>query len=256
MLTNKFASRINETFGPTGLVGLDKLFSFLIVSELDNFLVTIQRKLQEEPTWHDVLSNVEAELQKSDFVDNPAKTYASLTTTFTRIWPKLQDWILKIGQKQILRTHIAFEINCSCKVKSTKLESSLRALNEAILMDVKRHTLDESKPLPSSELLFELNRYLECAGLYNPYKKKYIDTKNPRFLPLLAFLFLIVHLPRFQYMKNVDSLIAKKKNDAIDGFSIVIGLLTLIRQFQEHEMDLFIQYTCQYVMSFVDVNLK
>lgn len=228
----------------------------MITAELENFLLTIQRKLQHEPVWYDALNNVESELHKSDYIETPAKTYANLTTTFTRIWPQLQDWILRIGQKQILRTHIAFELNCSCKVKSTKLESSLRALNDAILMDVKRHTLDESKPLPSADLAFELNQYLESAGLYNPYRKKYISTRSPPFLPLLAFLFVIVHLPRFQYMKNVDSLIAKKKNDPIDGFPSVIGLLTLFRQFQVAEMDLFIQYLCQYVMSFVDVNLK
>ncbi|XP_062543683.1 WASH complex subunit 5 [Armigeres subalbatus] len=256
VLTNKFTSRINETFGPPGLVGLDKLYSFLITSELENFLQTIQRKLQHEPTWYDALHNVESELHKTDFVENPSKTYANLTTTFTRIWPQLQEWILKIGQKQILRTHIAFELNCSCKVKSTKLELSLRALNDAILMDVKRHTLDEAKPLPSADLVFELNRYLECAGLYNPYRKKYIITKSPRFLPLLAFLFVIAHLPRFQYMRNVDSLIVKKKNDPVDGFPSVIGLLTLFRQFDAAEMDIFIQYLCQYVMSFVDINLK
>lgn len=256
LLTNKFAARVNETFGPPGLVGLDKLYSFLVTAELENFLVTIARKLQHEPSWYDALDNVESELQKVDYVELPGKTYANLTTTFTRIWPQLQDWILKIGQKQILRTHVAFELNCSCKLKSTKLESSLRALNDAILMDVKRHTLNESKPLPSADLVFELNRYLECAGLYNPYRKKYIETKSPRFLSLLVFLFVIVHLPRFQYMKNVDSLIAKKKNDPIDGFPVVVGLLTVFRQFHNAHMDTFLVYICQYVMSFVDANLK
>ncbi|XP_053683160.1 WASH complex subunit 5 [Sabethes cyaneus] len=256
ILTNKFANRVNETCGPAGLVGLNRLYSFLVTNELENFLMTVQRKLQHETTWYDALSTVEAELQKADFVENPAKTYTNLTSNFTRIWPQLQDWILKIGQKQILRRHIASELNCSCKLKSTKLESSLRAMNDAILLDIKRHTLDESKPLPSADMVFELNEYLEYAGLYNPFRKKYISTKSPVYLPLLVFLFVIVHLPRFQYMKNVDSLIAKKKNDAIDGFPTIMGLLTIFRQFQNGEMDLFVQYTCQYVTSLVDVNLK
>ncbi|XP_058829034.1 WASH complex subunit 5 [Topomyia yanbarensis] len=256
VLTNKFASRIIETLGPPGLIGLDKLYSFLIATELENFLMTIHRKLQQETVWYDALSNVEAELHKCDFVENPTKTYASLTVNFTRIWSQLQDWILKIGQKQILRKHIAFELNCSCKLKSTKLESSLRALNDAILMDVKRHSMDDAKPLPSSDLVFELSKYLECGGLYDPHRKMYSNTRSPQYLSLLVFLFVIAHLPRFQYLKNVDSLIAKKKNDAIDGFPCLVGLLAIFRQFQDGELNLFIQYMCQYVMSFVDANLK
>ncbi|XP_055613775.1 WASH complex subunit 5 [Uranotaenia lowii] len=256
IITNKFTSRINDTFGPPALVGIDKLYSFMVTAELENYLFTIQRKLQHEPTWSDALGNVETELQKLDFQENPIKSYASLVTTFTKIWPTLLDWILKIGQKQILRVHIAFELNCSCKLKSTKLESSLRALNDAILMDVARHSMDASKPLPSADIIFELNRYLEYAGLQNPFRKKYINTKSPRFLALLSFLFVIAHLPRLQYMKNVDSLIAKKKNDAIDGFPAIIGLLTILRQFQTGELDLFIQYLCQYAISLIDVNLK
>ncbi|XP_058458718.1 WASH complex subunit 5 [Malaya genurostris] len=256
ILTNKFASRIIETLGPPGLIGIDKLYSFLIITEMENFLMTIHRKLEQENVWYDALSNVETELHKSDYVENPVKTYTSLMSNFTRIWSQLQDWILRIGQKQILRTHVAFELNCSCKLKSTKLESSLRALNDAILLDVKRHSLDDAKPLPSSDLVFELNKYLECAGLYDPHRKIYTTRRCPQYLSLLAFLFVIAHLPRFQYMKNVNSLIAKKKNDPIDGFPVVVGLLAIFRQFQDGELNLFIQYICQYVMSYVDVNLK
>ena len=256
ILTIKFAQKMNETLGPAGLIGLDKLYSFMIAQELDEMLVMLQRKLLSEKTWIETLNSIADELQKSDLVENPVKFYTNYTSKCSRIWPQFLDWIQKIGQKQIIRTHLAYELNCSAKLKSTKLESSLRTFNASILTDVKRHSIDETKPLPSVDLISDLNKYLEAVGLYNPYEKVYIKTKCPRHLSLFYFLFVISHLSKFNYMKNVDSLVAKKRTDSIDGFPCFVGVLTVLRQFQGNEIEVFIQYLAQYVMSYVEMNLR
>ncbi|XP_052892416.1 WASH complex subunit 5 [Anopheles moucheti] len=259
LLTNKFANKINETFGPAGLIGLDRLYGAMLKSELETLLVgTLQRKIQHEANWSDVFAGIKSDLERTDIVGNPAKTYPTFISNTSRFFSSSSagDWLLKIGQKQTLRCQLALELNCSCKIRATKLEASLRTLNEAILLDFQRHKLDETQPLPRPELVAELNTYLLFAGLYDPYRKVYLKQEPPRFLPLVLFLFLISTLPKLQYMENVDSLVAKRKNESIDGHPLTIGLLTVLRQFDATETDIFLQYLCQYVLSFVHANLE
>uniref|UniRef100_A0A182PF45 Strumpellin n=1 Tax=Anopheles epiroticus TaxID=199890 RepID=A0A182PF45_9DIPT len=260
LLTNKFASKINESFGPAGLIGLDRLYGAMLKCELETLLATVQRKVQQESgNWSDVLSGIKADLERSDIVDNPAKSYAAFCSSMSRFFnaTAVGDWLLKVGQKQTLRCQIALELNCSCKIRATKLEASLRTLNEAILLDFQRHQLDESASIPRADLVAELNTYLLYAGLYDPYRKVYIKQDvPPRFLSLLLFLFIVSSLPKLQYMECVDSLVAKKKSESIDGHPLTIGLLTVLRQFDASETDIFLQYLCQYVLSFVQGNLE
>lgn len=65
--------------------------------------------------------------------------------------------VLDVGQKQIWRQHIAYELNTNCKFNSN-LESSLRAFNDALLVNLRSHAMDPEKPQPSVELLLELNK--------------------------------------------------------------------------------------------------
>uniref|UniRef100_A0A182IM32 Strumpellin n=1 Tax=Anopheles atroparvus TaxID=41427 RepID=A0A182IM32_ANOAO len=258
LLTNKFASKINDTIGPPGLMGLDRLYSAMIKSDLEVLLGTIQKRVQNEANWSDALGGIKAELEKGDIVESPTKSYSTFASTVARFISTtgVGDWLLKIGQKQTLRGHIALELNCSCKIKATKLEASLRTLNEAILLDFKRHQLDDSHPIPQAELVSELNSYLLYAGLYDPCQKVYLKQDTPRFLPLVLFLYVISTLGKVQYMENVDSLVAKKKNESFDGHPLTIAILTVFRQFDGIEMDVFLQYLCQYVLSFVHANLE
>uniref|UniRef100_A0A2M4ABQ8 Strumpellin n=1 Tax=Anopheles triannulatus TaxID=58253 RepID=A0A2M4ABQ8_9DIPT len=263
LLTNKFASKINDTFGPAGLLGLDDVYGAMLYSELQTLLhTTIPLKLQQEPNWGETLATLKADLERSDIVENPAKTYATLTSTVARFLSatNLPECVQKVGQKQTLRSHIALELNCSCKIKATKLEASLRTLNDAIMLDFKRHQADESHPVPRIELATELNAYLRYAGLYDPLRKVYLtsDPASVRFVPLLLFLFVVSTLggSKWQYLENVDSLVTKRKNDGLDGHQVVVGMLTVLRQGDGIELELFVQYLCQYVLSFVHANLE
>ncbi|XP_053677589.1 WASH complex subunit 5 [Anopheles nili] len=258
LLTNKFASKINDAFGPAGLIGLDRLYGAMVKSELETILASLQRKIQHEANWSDVLGTIKSDLEKADIVENPGKSYATSLSNVNRLFSSsaIGDWLLKIGQKQTLRSQVALELNCSCKIRATKLEASLMTLNEAILLEFQRHQLDENHPVPQAELVAELNTYLLYAGLYDPYRKVYLKQETPRFLPLVLFLFVVSTLGKLQYMENVDSLVAKRKNEAIDGHPLTIGVLTVLRQFDALETDIFLQYLCQYVLSFVHASLE
>lgn len=126
-----FLSKIIESIGPAGLVGLDKLYSHMIKSELDALLASFQKNVLSEKAFADTLVAFDADVMPlSSSVAQPTKLYPTHASKLTKLWPKIVNLLLSIGQKQIIRKHIANELNSSCKFNSKNLDSSLRTINE------------------------------------------------------------------------------------------------------------------------------
>lgn len=124
-------SKINECIEPAGLVGLDKLYSHMIKSNLETLVNTLQHSVLNDKTLSDVVNSITSESASlAPSLPQPTKFYNNHVSKFTKATPKLLDLILAIGQKQIIRKYIAFELNSSCKFNSKNLESTLRTVNE------------------------------------------------------------------------------------------------------------------------------
>ncbi|XP_059615254.1 WASH complex subunit 5 [Phlebotomus argentipes] len=251
----KFFPKIIGAIGPPGLLGLDKLYAFTIVTELQQLLATMDRNIFREKIWLDTLTSFAEEISGPS-IANPGKFYPNYINRCVKIWPKILDWVLKIGQKQILRRHIGYEINICCAFNSKNLESSLRTMNDALLTEIRAHEIDPERPYPSAELLSELNKYLEAAGICNPLDKIYVITKNSAHFAQFLFLLVISHLAKMQFVKNLATLMAKKQSEQIDGAPFITGIVTILRQFHPKITDLFLQYLCQYIVSYIEAGIK
>lgn len=131
LLNMNFLSKIIDSIGPAGLVGLDKLYSHMIKSELDAWIASVQKNVFVEKNLADALAAFEADVTPLvSTVPQPSKLYSTYTSKLSKVWPKILNLILTIGQKQIIRKHIANELNSSCKFNSKNLDSSLRTINE------------------------------------------------------------------------------------------------------------------------------
>lgn len=115
--------------------------------------------------------------------------------------------------------------------------------------------MNAEKSGPSTDLLCEVNTYLEWAGIYNPYEKVYIKTKNLQHFAVFLFLFVVAHISKFQYIKNTCSLIGRK-SEQIDGAAFVVGIVTVLKQFHSEILQLFIAYLGQFVVSAADNSLR
>lgn len=124
-------SQIIESVEPAGLVGLDKLYSHMIKSDLESLINTLQHSILNDKAMADIINQVNNEASTSTAtVPQPLKFYNNHVSKFLKATPKILDLVLAIGQKQIIRKYIAFELNSSCKFKSKNLESALRTMNE------------------------------------------------------------------------------------------------------------------------------
>uniref|UniRef100_A0A2D4JYY7 WASH complex subunit 5 n=2 Tax=Micrurus TaxID=8634 RepID=A0A2D4JYY7_9SAUR len=183
-------------------------------------------------------------------VVNCNRVYSAAITKTQKIWAAYLDTIMKVGQMQILRRQIGNELNYSCKFDSKHLAAALENLNKAILADIEAHYQDPSLPCPKEDntLLYEITAYLEAAGIHNPLNKIYITTKRLPYFPIVNFLFLISQLPKLQYSKN-SGMVCRKLADPIDWPPLVLGLLTLLKQFHSRYTEQFLGLIGQFVRS-------
>uniref|UniRef100_A0AAY4BZL7 WASH complex subunit 5 n=1 Tax=Denticeps clupeoides TaxID=299321 RepID=A0AAY4BZL7_9TELE len=251
---NRLFSEIQSTLGTFGLNGLDRLICFMIVKELQNFLTMLQKSIFKDKVVVDVFKALlNAVNPVKGIVANASKVYANAVAKTQKIWPAYLESIMKVGQMQILRQQIAHELNYSCKFDSKHLAAALDNLNRSLLADIEAHYQDPSLPYPKEDntLLYEITAYLEAAGIHNPLSKIYITTKRLPYFPIVNFLFLIAQLPKLQYSKN-QGMTCKKPADPVDWPPLVLGLLTLLKQFHSRYTEQFLALIGQFIRSIME----
>lgn len=252
--SSRLFSEIQTTLGTFGLNGLDRLLCFMIVKELQNFLSMFQKIILRDRTVQDTLKTLmNAVSPLKSIVANSNKIYLSAIAKTQKIWTAYLDAIMKVGQMQILRQQIANELNYSCRFDSKHLAAALENLNKALLADIEAHYQDPSLPYPKEDntLLYEITAYLEAAGIHNPLNKIYVTTKRLPYFPVVNFLFLIAQLPKLQYSKNLG-MVCRKPADPVDWPPLVLGLLTLLKQFHSRYTEQFLALIGQFIRSTVE----
>lgn len=108
-------AKLGEALGVVGLHGLDALYSFMIKNQLLNvqdIFRANQDKIYYGPNNPDV--------------KDMEQTISKIQKTAQQI----SDVLVLIGTLQILRKHLGYQLNTSCKFDSAHLESSIWTLNE------------------------------------------------------------------------------------------------------------------------------
>lgn len=137
--------------------------------------------------------------------------------------------------------------------------------------------MDNSKSKPSSQLLLELNKYLEVIGAYNPLEKVYVKMvkSTSEFLTFIV-IFVLANLNKLAFGKNLlkynkssgayGPAIAKQRkilldligsSRFVDGHVFLLGVLTLMKQFHENNYIVeFVEVFGACVMEMMEFNLR
>lgn len=114
------------------------------------------------------------------------------------------DLMLRIGQMQLLRTKIGYELNNAAKFDSKQLLHTLTTFNKSLMFEVNAHFEDpNNNPYPDEEnpLLYELNPYLECVGLAEPLKKIYVMNDKFEYIGFFVAMFVLSQIPKIPCIK-------------------------------------------------------
>jgi len=242
-------SLLNRGVGVFGLTGMDRLICFMIVRDLAAFVRLYRKTINKQMSQF--VTSLSRELQPtSQFPPNPQKLYVYAQQRTQKIWSNFREYIVKIGQAQLIRRQIAHELNFTCQMDSKILYCTLEVLNRALINEVQAHyARPDQKPGPENPLLPDFTKFLETSGINDAITKIYITTEPLEGLPCLMFLFVLSQVSKLQWNRKLNTLECLQKNVNLDGAPFVVGVITLLKQFHSSHTHTFLGYLGQYARS-------
>lgn len=242
---------LERAAGVVGLAGLDRLLGFRIVHEFARLgrdykvaakpLVGFFERLRDtlHPTW----------LPPAGGAEPPAKFYAAASKQLEAIISDLFARSRSIGHCQLLRTSLAHALSLRATMDANGLYQALKTIDLAIVSDVNEHFKNE-KPYPVDEpstLLADLTNLLDASGFSNPLDKIYIATDPLDGLPATLMLVVLSYANKLDFDAKLGTLAKRKPQFPIDGFVLVVGIHTVLKQFHPAYTRAFLEYLAQFV---------
>lgn len=242
-------SLLSRAAGVLGLTGVDSLLCFMIVRDLSSFVQIYRRRITKVVSGF--IGKITSELHPtSQFPANTKKLYAVASKKTSKIWPLLHDFVVKVGQAQLIRRQIANELNFVSKLDSKILHGSLAVLNDSLLNDVKQHYVrPEKHGYPGNPILPEVSEFLETSGINNPITKIYITTEPLEGIACIMFLYVLEQCNHLRWQSSLNTLVCDAKNSNLDGAPFVVGVITLMKQFHSSHTHTFLAYLGQFIRS-------
>lgn len=234
----KTVSLLRQSIGVYGLTGIDRLLCYRILHELHRFVkffrtnVTKQGVLLEQlrdelyPEWKTPIKAV--------------SIYASASKKSEMLMLPMLTCFRRIGQAQLLRRMIRFELGRCSRIDAKTLLQSVSTLNASILSS--DNPFEESPP--------ELKKYCDMSlavGLGDPLQTVFMATDPLEGLPVLLLLCVIAYVPKLSYNPMFGSLSKNKSGYPIDGWPLIAGITTLLKQFHPSYTKGFLAYIGQFV---------
>eukprot|EP00045_Choanoeca_perplexa_P015316 m.190625 g.190625 ORF g.190625 m.190625 type:complete len:1158 (-) comp16947_c0_seq1:144-3617(-) len=213
-----------------GLAGLDKLFSFMIVNELQ----TLEKRYTAIfKRAGKLFESVEAQLRPYESPPASTQPYNEAVAKLAKENATLSTSIIKVGHLQLLRRMIATELNMAAKLDGKLLLGAVSALSDGLLAEIEDHYLDPSKPFPGGDSLVvaELSAYTEAVGYSDPLQKIYLTTSKLDHVSTAMFLLTLSQLQGLSYSKSIGTITAAKPTNPVDGPAFITGMVTVMKQF-------------------------
>lgn len=139
----------------------------------------------------------------------------------------------RVGQAQLLRRMIRFELQRSARVDAKTIQQQVSVLNADWLSNV-----NEFKEQPD-----DMKRF----GNGDPMDTVFMATDPLEGLPLLLLFFVITYVPKMRYDQALGALAKVKSGYGIDGWPIIAGAATMVKQFHPSYAKSFLAYIGQFI---------
>ncbi|EGG23615.1 hypothetical protein DFA_05749 [Cavenderia fasciculata] len=241
-------SLLQQSVGIFGLTGLDKLYCFMMVKDLQVFVNQIRQLV--EKSLKGFIAEFEESLRPTTSIPDNIQRYQTALDKTKGLCPIFIDVLTKIGQVQLLRRQISNQLNFHCKIDSNMLFCALDVMNTSLINDIQAHfQRPDVAPYPGEDntLLFDLAQYLDTAGINDPYTKIYITTLPLEAFPCLLFLFVLSQVTQFTYNSKLCVMMAKKQKNSYDWTPFIVGVITILKQFHSLHTQKFLSFVGQYI---------
>ncbi|GAM16870.1 hypothetical protein SAMD00019534_000450, partial [Acytostelium subglobosum LB1] len=239
---------LQQSVGIFGLTGLDKLYCFMMVKDLQVFVNQIRQLV--EKSLKGFINEFEDSLRPTSSIPDSVDRYNNALEKTKGLSPIFIDVLTKIGQIQLIRRQISNQLNFHCKIDSNMLYCALETMNGSLINDIQAHfQRPDTSPYPGEDntLLFDLAQYLDTAGINDPYTKIYITTMPLEAFPCLLFLVVLSQVTKFQLNTKLCVMQSKKQKNSYDWTPFIVGVITILKQFHSLHTQKFLSFLGQYI---------
>ncbi|EGB10206.1 hypothetical protein AURANDRAFT_23554 [Aureococcus anophagefferens] len=248
-----------RALGVCGLAGLDRMLAFRVVHDLSNFVDDYKALTAPHARFLESLRDaLFPEWAPPRGGGGPGKLYARAAKTLEAAMPRLLHRILAVGHAQLLRKSLNHALLLKARVDADFLHASLTNVDGAVLGDVLDHYGDPETvpdPVPDAKdgrrVLADLATLLDASGVSDPLAKVYVATEPLEHLPLVLLLFLLSYAHKLGHDDRLQSLVKRKRSYPIDGFVVVVGVHTVLKQCHPSYCKQLLAYLGQFVCSTV-----
>ncbi|XP_022684401.1 WASH complex subunit 5 isoform X2 [Setaria italica] len=245
LLGMRFFNLLELCVGQVGLACLDSLVHILIKHSMENTVkglhTLVDAKRQGDLTKMDDLLGPPMSIPLMGWL-----SYKQMVKMLHSSWGSLVEKLATIGQLQLVRTLISFKLRSACKIKANTITSAVEVLVSSLYMHKRvfeRGDEDETVRF----FLHNIKEKQNFCGLFSPFQVIYISEDPPMFLTRLLSLFSISQLSRYVLDVHLGNLTSPLKRSTADFSAVIIGLGTILRQFDSFYMTQYIQFMVQYI---------
>ncbi|KAL9189378.1 hypothetical protein ACHAXT_009053 [Thalassiosira profunda] len=235
----KAVSLLRQAIGVYGLTGVDRLLCYRILHELHRFVKFFRTNVSKQAV---LLEQLRDELfPEWKTPQNAVNIYASGAKKTEMLMLPMLTCFRRVGQAQLLRKMIRFELQRRARVDAKLLQHTVSTCNSSLLSS--EQPLDGKDP----DNLLNICDMTIALGIGDPVETIFMKTDPLEGLPVLMLFFVITYIPKLAFDPKVGSLAKVKTGYPIDGWPIVAGISTLLRQFHPSYAKSFLAYVGQFI---------
>lgn len=258
----KAVGLLRQACGIDGLIGIDRLLCYRILHELHRFVkffrtnVSKQGVLLEQLRDEVSMLNVESMVLEKDEIrsllrhsklfpewknpKNAVAIYASGSKKTEMLMLPMLTCFRRVGQAQLLRRMIRYELQRCARVDAKMLQHTVSTYNTAMM--------SEQQPLEGQpDDVKNICDLTVAVGLGHPLETIFMKTDPLEGLPVLMLFFVITYVPKLSFNPSLGSLHKVKTGYPIDGWPIIAGISTLLKQFHPSYAKSFLAYVGQFI---------
>mmetsp|Transcript_27221 Transcript_27221/g.41709 ORF Transcript_27221/g.41709 Transcript_27221/m.41709 type:complete len:1354 (+) Transcript_27221:293-4354(+) len=182
--------------------------------------------------------------------------YDSAISKVDKLMVPILTCLCRIGQLQLLRTMVQSELKIGSRIEAPQLVYQNKIENQKMLIflkkDVKRKTCRSNRGLDTLNQVAAVNRTL---GAVDPMSTVFMKTDPLEGFPSLLALFVIKYMKRVSFDTRLG-VIKGRDDESFDGWSIVTGMATSLRQFHTSYTKATFALLGQYVKCAAQANIN
>jgi WASH complex subunit strumpellin len=253
-------SLIRDAIGVYGLSGLDRLLCYRALHELHRFVKFFRTNVSKQGVLLEQLRDEVSSTgfsfhsthvcANSSFVGdqlfpewrtpkNAVAIYAAASKKTEMLMLPMLTCFRRVGQAQLLRRMIRFELQRCAKADAKLLNHTICTYNTMMSAN--------QSPGGTTEDVKNMCDLTVAVGVGDPMQTIFMKTDTLEGLPVLLLLFIITYTQKLTFNPAFGSLSKVKAGYPIDGWPIIAGISTLVKQFHPSYGKSFLAYLGQFI---------